>query len=564
MAGRALLVGIALACATGEARAQAASSAGTASAPHPTIANIAIDWPLAGDDDADGVVSVRFRPIGAPGWRQGMPLRRVPAGTNAEAGFSWPNRHAGSLFDLQAATTYEIELTLDDPDGGSTQRLLQVATRAVPAAAVPGVVKNATPGTLASVLAGANPGDIVVLAAGTYAGFQVNRDGAPGAPIAIRGTPGAVVTGEIGLFGRSDVLIESLAIVGRVRFNGSRRFALRNCTVTATSAFQGDAVVSYTRAEDAYIADNTITGLTTWAESSLGASGNNLGEGIVVNGPGHVVARNRVSGFRDGLSLMEGAGVAADQYSIDFVDNVVSEAADDGMEADFCFHSCRVMRNRFTNVFIAMSSQPGLGGPTYFIRNTAYNVVHVPFKLYRGSVGDVVLHNTIVKHGDPLNAYPGRPISRALFRNNLLLGGPSGVFNGFDSGSGRITDLATVDVASSSLDYNGYGTTLATFTGRIGAVTYTSFAQLTTLTSEAHARQVGYDVFGSPVTFPAQPLTQFGEVDLALAPNGAAVDAGIAIPNVNDGFGGTAPDLGAHETSGGGGGEPPMFSDGFE
>jgi hypothetical protein len=349
-------------------------------------------------------------------------------------------------------------------------------------------------------------------------------------------------------------------VLGRVRFNGTRNFAIVGCTITTV----GDGIVTFTRAENAYIADNTITGATIWAESSLGASGINVGEGIVVNGPGHVVARNRVSGFRDGLSLMEGAGVASDQYSIDFIDNVVSEAADDGVEADFCFHSCRVMRNRFTNTFIAMSSQPGLGGPTYFIRNAAYNVVHIPFKLYRGSVGDVVLHNTIVKHGDPLNAYPGRPISRALFRNNLLLGGPSGVFNGFDSGSGRITDLATLETANSSLDYDGYGTTLPTFTGRLGAVTYNSFAQLTLLTSEAHARQVGYDAFASPVAFPALPLTQFAAVDLALAPGSAAVDAGIAIPNVNDGFGGSAPDLGAYETAGGGGGEPPLFFDGFE
>ncbi|HET7844111.1 MAG TPA: hypothetical protein VFL14_08175 [Xanthomonadales bacterium] len=559
---RALLVA-ALAGASGEALAQAASTPGTPVAPSPTIANISVVWPLAGDDDADGVVSVRFRAVGAPAWRTGMPLRRIPAGTNAEAGFSWPNRHAGSLFDLAPATSYEIELTLDDPDGGSTQAVIQATTRAVPTAGTIGVVRPALPATLAGVLAIASPGDIVELGAGTYAGFQVTRDGTPGQPITLRGTPGALVTGEIGIFNRHDVRVESLAITGRVRFNGTRNFALVGCTIVATSAFGGDGVVSFLRAEDAYIADNTITGLTAWAESSFGASGNNLGEGIAVTGPGHVVVRNRVSGFRDALSLLEGSE-AVDQYSIDFLDNVVSEAADDGMEADFCFHDCRIMRNRFTNTFIAMSSQPGLGGPTYFIRNTAYNVVHVPFKLYRGSVGDVVLHNTIVKHGDPLNAYPGRPISRALFRNNLLLGGPSGTFNGFDSGSGRITDLATLETANSSLDYDGFGTTLPAFTGRIGAVTYNGFAQLVALTSEQHARQVGYDVFANGVAFPATPTFAYAPVDLALAPGGAAVDAGVVIPNVDDGYGGNAPDLGAFELGGGGGAELPLFANGFE
>ena len=37
------------------------------------------------------------------------------------------------------------------------------------------------------------------------------------------------------------------------------------------------------------------------------------------------------------------------------------------------------MRNRITNVFMGLSSQPGLGGPTYFIRNAMYNVVCAPF-----------------------------------------------------------------------------------------------------------------------------------------------------------------------------------------
>jgi len=552
---------LALGLVAGDAAAQAASSPGTPIAPHPTINNIAIDWPLSGDDDADGIVSLRFRALGAPAWRTGMPLRRVPAGTNAEAGFSWPNRHAGSVFDLQPATTYEIELTLDDPDGGSTQRTLQATTRAIPTVGSLGALRLATPATLAGLLSAANPGDILQLGSGNYAGFQIARDGSPGEPITIRGTPGAAVNGGIDMFGRHDIRVENLAINGRVRFNNTRNFALVGCTITATTAFAGDAVVAFLPSEDAYIADNIITGLTVWNEPALGADGDNLGEGVAVTGPGHVIARNRVRGFRDGLSLLEGSG-AVDQYSIDFIDNVVSEAADDGVEADFCFHNCRVMRNRFTNVFIAMSSQPGLGGPTYFIRNAAYNVVHVPFKLYRGSVGDVVLHNTIVKNGDPLNAYPSRPIARALFRNNLLLGGPDGIYNFYESGSGRITDLGTLETANSSLDYDGYGTTLATFTGRIGAVTYNSFAQLTMLTSEVHARQVGYDVFAQPVAFPATPLLTYSPVDLSLAAGGAAVDAGVVIPNINDGFAGSAPDLGAFEVASAG--EVPLFANGFE
>ena len=36
---------------------------------------------------------------------------------------------------------------------------------------------------------------------------------------------------------------------------------------------------------------------------------------------------------------------------------------DDGIEADFALSNCRIMRNRITNCFVGISSQPGLGGP---------------------------------------------------------------------------------------------------------------------------------------------------------------------------------------------------------
>jgi hypothetical protein len=414
------------------------------------------------------------------------------------------------------------------------------------------------------VLASASAGDIVELAPGTYAGFQIARDGAPERPIVVRGTPGAVVTGEIGLFGRSHVMLQRLTVIGRIRFNGSSHVSVLECAVTA-NGFNGDTIVSYSRAENAYIADNTLVGLTAWAESSLGASGNNQGEGIVVTGPGHVIARNRVRGFRDGISLMEGlsAGGAVDQFSIDIVDNDISEAADDGIEADFCMHNCRIARNRLTNTFIAMSSQPSLGGPTYFVRNAAYNVVHLPFKLYRGSVGDVVLHNTIVKHGDALNLVPGREVSRAYFRNNLLIGGPAGTFNGYASGSGRVIDAATIDAAS-SLDYDGYGTILPDFTGRLGVVFFASVDQLRALTTEAHARRVDLDVFSHAVPFPLAPMTPYAAPWLALRAGSAASDAGEVIPNINDGYRGAAPDLGAFEADAAGGATPALFADGFE
>lgn len=521
---------------------------GVVSLPAPTRHHLSIEWPVEGDANHNGTVHVRFRALGAPTWRQGMPLRRIPAGSNPSVGRSWGNRHSGSLFGLTPDTDYEIELTLVDPDGGGTQRLVQAKTLAIPQPASDGVLRIATPATLASVLGQAQAGDIVELAAGTYAGFQLNRDGTADRPLTLRGTPGAVIEGELGLFFRAHWILQSLTVHGRIRFNGSNDIAILDCTVHARSNVgNGDGIVSFLRAERAYIAGNTVIGTTLWTESAFGANGANLGEGIVVTGPGHSIIGNTVRGFRDGISFLEG-DAAVDQYSIDVLDNDISEAADDGIEADFCMHNCRIIGNRLTNTFIAFSSQPSLGGPTWFIRNQAYNVVHVPFKLYRGSVGDVVLHNTVIKHGDALNAYPGVTIHRALFRNNLFLGGPAGTFAGYASGSGRVIDLSMLNTANSSLDYNGYGTTLAEFRGRIGNTSFESFEQMLASTSEVHAQRVDLSVFADALALPDPPTVQYAPVSMHLAIDAVARDRGEPIPNINDDHQGCAPDLGAIET----------------
>lgn len=542
--------------------AQTATTPGAISLPEPTLNHLSIEWAISGDSDNDGVVAVRFRVLGDTSWRQAMPLRRVPAGSNSSTGNSWSNRHSGSLFGLLPATTYQVELTLNDPDGGAAQQIVQATTRGVPQPGN-GTLRAATPATLGNVLNQAQPGDIVELAAGNYSGFNLNRSGSAGNPLTLRGLPGSQINGELGLFSRQHVLLQNLTVNGRIRFNSSDDISIVGSTINASpTQFNGDGIVCFLRCARAYIADNTIVGTTTWAQSSFGVSGNNRGEGIAVNGPGHVIVGNTVRGFRDGISFLEDSE-ADDQYSIDVLNNLISNSADDGIEADSCFHNCRIIGNRLTNSFIAFSAQPSLGGPTWFIRNTAYNVVHVPFKLYRGSVGDVLLHNTIVKTGDGFNSYPGTTIGRAFARNNLFLGGEPGTYAGFSSGSGRVVDLVDLQNATSSFDYNGYGTTRSDFRGRLGNTSFTSLATLRSNTSEVNGQQVDMAIFAASPAFPQNPLTEYAPVSLLLAEDVRAVDAGVVLPNINDDYEGAAPDLGAFERPSAIP-EGRLFCDGFE
>lgn len=511
---------------------------GAITTPNPTIRNVAIEWAITGDANNNGVVRVRYRRRGEPSFRDAMPLRRIPAGTTA--GASWSNRHSGSIFDLEPNTEYEIELSLLDPDGGCEVRTSTVRTRAVPVVPSDARVRMVTPATFAGALSSAMPGDVLEMAAGNYAAFTIERDGATDRPITLRGAAGAIVMGNIDLFTRHDVRIEGLTIRGRVRFNGSRNIAIVRNTVETT----GDGIVALSRSEDCYIADNTVTGATRWQVGSLGVSGTNVGEGILVYGPGHVIEHNRVTGFRDAISLTEDP--AAEQWSIDIVENEIDTGADDGIEADFCAHNCRVVRNRLTNVFMGISSQPSLGGPTYFVRNAMYNVVYSAFKLQRTSYGDVLLHNSVVKSGDAFGIYTGESIHRAYARNNVFVGGPGGTYNGYDSGTGRVINIATAE-PTCDFDYDGFGSSMGMFEGRYGALRFSSLAELRAMSTEAHAVALGLDVFATSVAYPSAPFPERMRADLRLRAGAAAVDRGAVLPNINDGHAGAAPDLGAYE-----------------
>ena len=101
---------------------------GEVTTPFPTLTNLAVEWQIGGDDDLDAACELKYRKEGETNWREGMPLRRVPAGKSQKTSpiFTWSNRLSGSVFDLEAGTSYEIELKLHDPDGGSATKIVKI------------------------------------------------------------------------------------------------------------------------------------------------------------------------------------------------------------------------------------------------------------------------------------------------------------------------------------------------------------------------------------------------------------------------------------------------------
>lgn len=515
-----------------------ATTPGEVSSPFPTLTNLAVEWQIEGDDDLDAACDIKFRPAGSAEWRRGMPLKRVPAGASRKTDpiILWTNRLSGSVFDLHPGTEYEIALTLHDPDGGDSSRIIKARTRPEAVAAKDAVIRNGTRADLNSV----KPGEVLLLADGDYGEVRFNRDGEPGKPVIYRSTSGKAIFREVGLTDRKWVYLEGVTVNGPVRLNNTEHCVVRRCKITSQYGIKAYKPGM----TNACIEDNVITGIRQWDPSIMGADGDNGGEGIEFTGSGNVVRHNRVSGFRDCISHLEDGGAVL-QACNDILNNDISAGLDDGIEADFAHHNCRIMRNRLTNCFVGISSQPGLGGPNYFVRNVMFNITYGAFKLHRYSVGDVILHNTVVKAGDGFGNYTGEPFDHALIQNNLFIGGkvPKGrQYGGYSPGRGRAADAQNFG-GHCVIDFNAYATHDLAFEGKLRSWT---FNKLPGTEFESHGVQVALAVLAQPV-FPEDPAKFYEPPDLRLKPQSAAADIARPFPNVNDTFTGSAADMGAHE-----------------
>ncbi|MCE5270920.1 right-handed parallel beta-helix repeat-containing protein, partial [bacterium] len=519
----------------GSALAGNATLPGRLSSPYPTLTNLAVEWEIEGDANLNAVCNVEYRRSGEAVWHKSMSLVRVPADDTGERTwpiFRWTGKLAGSVFDLRPGTRYEIKLSLRDPDGGKADTVIAVSTRPVPAPAPDARVIQANPDNFGSLVACAEPGDVFVLTPGYYEETSLSRDGAPGRPIVIRGDGANPAIGStfdgLDLQDRKHLIVERLTVWGGIDLRGAEDVAVRRCNVTSRHGIFADHQPG---CKNCYIADNTVTWRMPWTAEGMGSSSPwggaaNEGEGIEITGPGNVICYNRVSGYRDCVSLMEDLWVY-DQRCDDIYNNDISVGPDDGIEADFCSANCRIMRNRIANCGMGLSAQPSLGGPVYFIRNVMYNLAGAPFKLERHSVGSIFLHNTSLRVGDGFIApHWQNEYFRTVWLNNLCLGGHQWDSRGRpDRNVGRAVFLPGFN-STCTFDYNAAGSCDTLFAGMVANDKFSDLAGLKRATRGPHSVRVGMGTFAAAVPFPDPPVPAREAPDLRLAPGSPALDAG--------------------------------------
>ncbi len=353
---------------------------------------------------------------------------------------------------------------------------------------------------------------------------------------------------------------------GQQRVGGCVGLAVRNCRFENVR----DGIHTlWNGAKDFYIADNVFLGrnardgLTGWGEAADGFLKSNTA--ITLQGAGHVVRRNAIAYFWQGYHMGTAfQGFASGGVACDFYENDLFMLVDDGIEVDGCVRNVRVLRNRFTSTGSPLSAQPVYGGPAYFIRNVAY--------LHRNGCkfheawpsGLLTYHNTMVGGGGVTHG----SYSNARFLNNIFMP---------NEGSSVVMALPSPGNEAYA-DHNGYGPQtrfvisrvdtaapimdktrdpyypLKKYPGKNEETAYDSIDAFRVATGhETHGIVLGFAAFESMAP-PPRPEWKTptrsqspAALNFQLAAGGAAVDRGLPLANVNDGFSGPAPDLGAQE-----------------
>jgi hypothetical protein len=382
---------------------------------------------------------------------------------------------------------------------------------------------------------------------------------------------------------------------------GSKGLTVKNCRFEDVGM---GVFTNHSNSSDFYIADSVFLGrndpkhLTGW-NGPFWAQFEHVGgqqyppimesyTGIRLYGPGHVVAHNYVADFHDGIDTdyygmpdgshpLDGptypprSAYDTRPASIDVYNNYITNAHDNSIEMDGSMHNIRVMRNMLINsASHPMSTQPSGGGPFYFVKNIVFNAPGGSTRLTNGSPGVLFYNNTI------LTETSAGASANVHWRNNLMLAANAAVplltvntntnysssdYNGFGEWKGPRTP-ATIPAAGGSVEpfafaWNSPPLSIA----RVGAEDpkletrrYKTFAEYQKGSGQdAHSVAVDYDIFmkvprlDGKDLHTVQRLYKAEDLDFRLKTGSAAIDRGVELPNITDGFTGKAPDLGALE-----------------
>ncbi|TAL69717.1 MAG: T9SS type A sorting domain-containing protein [Bacteroidetes bacterium] len=520
------------------------------------------------------------------------------------------NHLATSLFKLDLNTTYDLRITLIDPDGvsGTNPYFSTVTTK--PEFSIPThlrVVNVANQSELDAAIVNLQPGDEVRLAAGTYTnGIHVfNVSGTQTNPIVftsqnnskplIQGTNNGAIQIEHGsyfIFNNLEVHNESGY---GVYFRGCHNMIITNCYIHDSRSGDYTTNISVLHGEEAnppltgnfLIMNNVISDEThTEVDENQGPGESHINTpgqsyfGIYFRynpGPFITIRNNVIYGVVDGIHPCADEGdppvMGPDDLDvlnswvdreIDIYDNVIYDCKDDDLELDGHMVNGRVFRNRLGKCENTISVAPIYPGPVFVVRNYMSGFHQGCIKQNTGvegiSRGIIFYHNTIWEkprsippHCDSEHClYRGQDAMQQnfVYKNNIFYA-RGRVYNGdmYSAGFHRYD----------TFDYNlNYSTKEAESANPYiyKWVSYESDSLNNSRyeTMDAFRIATGQELHGYWGD-PKLSTTQFGNYPAGMSlytfttqEGSAGIDRGVFINGINEDFLGNAPDIGAYES----------------
>ena len=300
--------------------------------------------------------------------------------------------------------------------------------------------------------------------------------------------------------------------------------------------------------------------------------------GIRLYGPGHVVAHNYVANFHDGIDT-EMYGMPDGSHPIDGPE--LSAARVLGSPADRDRHLQQLHHQRARQLDrdgrqhaqhprdAEHADQLGVASDEHAAVGRRADLLHPQHRLSRAGRLDAadrrIARRVLLQQHHPHRDRRRGVGSNVHWRNNLMLraeraGRRSSPSTPTPTTARRTTTASVPNPGNEAFQWNSPPSGVATIPadGSGGAkietrkfATLEAYAQATK--QDQHSVLVDYDIFVNVTKLDAkdlatvQRLYKAEDFDFRLKPGSAAVDRGVALPNVTDGFTGQAPDLGALE-----------------
>lgn len=256
-------------------------------------------------------------------------------------------------------------------------------------------------------------------------------------------------------------------------------------------------------------------------------------ESIAVVMRGHIgaiVRGNAIHHYFNGVytsssAALDNPGV---MFDADIYNNRIYAIGDDAFEPEGTCVNHRFRNNAVDSVLVGISLAPVTMGPVWVVRNTFTNYSGRSVKWDRNSDGWVlVYHNTSWTGFVAPNALEFiSPVRNSIMRNNIFQGGIYSIEARNPGASGHDWNYDNWNTPSAGSHYKWDG------------VDYSNLSQLCRyagLECRGHEDSPGF----------ANPAAG----DFSLLPSSPNIDRGVLIPGIDDQFMGSAPDIGAFESS---------------